>query len=107
MCWSHHCIVSFPSTNSAMAPFSNHLSLKDFMLLDLSSSLLLRIFTYSILFCYSSQPPISLLSGRAGLLSGRLPFHFFISIGARLFLIQLTYTFLLPVYYIFHLCFLV
>src|SRR5882724_4624730 len=31
-----------------MAPFPNHLSLKDFMLLDLSSSLLLRIFTYLI-----------------------------------------------------------
>src|SRR5882724_10546058 len=32
-----------------MALFSNHLSLKDFMLLDLSSSLLLRNFTYLIL----------------------------------------------------------
>src|SRR5882724_2606777 len=30
-----------------MVPFSNHLSLKDLMLLVLSSSLLLRIFTYS------------------------------------------------------------
>src|SRR5882724_2879848 len=47
-CWSHHFIVSLPSTNSVMVPFSNHLSLKDFMLLDLSSSLLLRIFTYLI-----------------------------------------------------------
>src|SRR5882724_4382819 len=48
-CWSHHFIVSFPFSNSVMAPFSNQLSLKDFMLLVLSSSLLLRIFTYSIL----------------------------------------------------------
>src|SRR5882724_1072144 len=47
-CWSHCFIVSFPFSNSVMAPFSNHLSLKEFMLLVLSS-LLLRIFTYSIL----------------------------------------------------------
>jgi len=32
-CWSHHFIFSFPFTNSVM-PISNHLSLKDFMLLD-------------------------------------------------------------------------
>src|SRR5882724_4114569 len=47
-CWSHHFIVSLPSTNSTMVPFSNHLSLKDFVLFDLFSSLPLRIFTYSI-----------------------------------------------------------
>src|SRR5882724_7155556 len=48
-CWSHHFIVSFPFSNSEMALFSNHFFLKDFMLLDLSSSLLLRIFIYLIL----------------------------------------------------------
>src|SRR5882724_11819346 len=48
-CWSHHFIVSFTFSNFAMAPFYIHLSLKDFMLLYLFSSLLLKIFTYSIL----------------------------------------------------------
>src|SRR5882724_12311591 len=99
-CWSHHFIVSFPFSNSVMALFSNHLSLKDFILLVLSSSLLFRIFTYSILillFISTIHLPFIL----EGWIS--FCFHFCISIGARLFLIQLVYIFLLPVCYIFHL----
>src|SRR5882724_2682279 len=72
MCWSHHFIVSFPFSNSAMALFSNHLSLKYFMLLDLSSSLLLRIFTYSILILLFISATHLLLFGRAGFLFSRL-----------------------------------
>ena len=96
-CWSHCFIVSFP--------FSNHLSLKDFMLLDLFSSLLLRIFAYSILILLFILATHLLLVGRAGFLFGRLLFHFCISIGARLSLIQLTCIFLLPCHKWFSLAF--
>src|SRR5882672_92004 len=44
---SHHFIVSCPLSNSAMISFYIHLSLKDFILSDLSSFSFLRILTYS------------------------------------------------------------